>query len=56
MSADDDSAQVEIGVAYRNLPAHAPRPVDIGRDTLERQIQVRLVGQGLSLTRSDNLV
>lgn len=39
MSADDDSAQVEIGVAYRNLPARAPRPVDIGRDTLERQIQ-----------------
>lgn len=39
MSTDDDSVQVEIGVAYRNIPARAPRPVDIGRDTLERQIQ-----------------
>lgn len=39
MSSDDDLHQIEIGVAYRNLPACAPRPVDIGRDTLERQIQ-----------------
>lgn len=38
MSSDDDLRQIEIGVAYRNLPARAPRPADIGRDTLERQI------------------
>lgn len=41
MSTDDD-LQVEIGVAYRNIPARAPRPIDIGRDTLERQIQAGL--------------
>lgn len=57
MSSDDDLHQIEIGVAYRNLPARAPRPVDIGRDTLERQIQVSLAmkpGQCLLLTQSDD--
>ena len=44
MSSDDDLRQIEIGVAYRNLPARAPRPVDIGRDTLERQIESGVFG------------